>query len=198
MTLQIRIDVTCEERVCQGDILGDVEHIEAVDHTGEFVEVTKTLFPRIIVLTQDCDLEQDFRFRRSDPPKPTQDKFLVSVLVAPLYTAEHVFAGEHLSLLNLTMSPIPKTATPGKTLMQNETPRYYYLPFTEASRLPPLIIDFKHYFSVNVEYLNALKRKTFICKVSELFRESISLRFANYLSRIGLPETPLVEKAKAK
>jgi len=168
--------------------LADVEHIESVGHTGGYIEVSKTVFPRIIVLTQDCDLEQDFRFRRSDPPKSTHDKFLVSVLVAPLYTAEHVFAGEHLSLLNLKMAPIAKTATPGKTLMQNETPRYHYLPFSDASRLPPLIVDFKHYFSVNVEYLNALKPKAFICKVSELFRESISQRFANYLCRIGLPE----------
>ena len=41
---------------------------------------------------------------------------------------------------------------------------------------------------MNVECLRKLKSKKFVCKVSELYREDLSLRFANYLSRIGLPE----------
>jgi hypothetical protein len=40
-----------------------------------------------------------------------------------------------------------------------------------------------------VTKLQEHKEKHYICTVSELFREKISQRFANYLSRIGLPET---------
>lgn len=184
MGIAIKTNGTCELRLCQGDILRDVEHIESVVHMDNYIEITKTIFPRVIVLTQDCDLEQDHKKRVGQPPKPT----LVSVLVAPLYIAEHVFNGEHLQLLDLMLPPINRTKTEGKTIIKNETPRYYYLNFEKTARLPPLIIDFKHYFSVSVEYLRTLKPANFECKVSELFRESISLRFANYLSRIGLPE----------
>jgi len=50
------------------------------------------------------------------------------------------------------------------------------------------VIDFKHYFSVNVCYLMGIKKEKFICKIYELYREDISHRFASFLSRIGLPE----------
>lgn len=194
MSIEVRTNSTCDLRLCQGDILRNVVHIESVAHQGDYIEVTKTTFPRAIVLTQDCDLEQDFKKRILHPPKPT----LVSVLVAPLYVAEHVFVGEHLALLDMPMPKIEKASSPGKMLMQNETPRYYYLAFSKASRLPPLIIDFKHYFSVSVDYLRTLKPENFECRVNELFRESISLRFANYLSRIGLPEATATEAAASQ
>ena len=51
----------------------------------------------------------------------------------------------------------------------------------------PSVIDFKHYFSVNVKYLQKVKRKQFVCMVGDLYREDISQRFASFLSRIGLP-----------
>jgi hypothetical protein len=52
----------------------------------------------------------------------------------------------------------------------------------------------QHYFSVNLLYLNNVRRTQFVCTLSELFREDLSQRFAAYLARIGLPEiatTPL-------
>jgi hypothetical protein len=112
---------------------------------------------------------------------------LLSVLVAPLYNAEHVFLGEHLSELKINVPGINKLKTEGKYLIDNERPRYHHLEFSEDVPIVSSVIDFKHYFSVNVEYLRKIKSANFICKVSELYRENISLRFANYLSRIGLP-----------
>ena len=53
------------------------------------------------------------------------------------------------------------------------------------------VIDFKHYFTINVE--QAIKYKSnkdkFQFTLDKLFKESVSQRFANYLSRIGLPES---------
>ncbi len=52
------------ERVSQGDIIRDVEYIESakIDKEG-IVEISKIIFPFVVVLTQDCDLEQDFNNR---------------------------------------------------------------------------------------------------------------------------------------
>lgn len=176
-------------RVCQGDILRDIEHIEYVTQIDEgVIDVWKIVYPLVIVLTQDCDLQQDFKFRWSEDRKPDKhDKYLLSVLVAPMYNYSHVIAGEHLSELGYTMNPISAGKTPGTNLRNNETPRYHYLEFAEGEPLPKSVIDFKHYFSVNIEYLKQVKETAFVRRVAELYREDISMRFASFLSRIGLP-----------
>ena len=52
--------------------------------------------------------------------------------------------------------------------------------------LPPLIMDFKHYFTIPLKTLES-KLNDRICTIEPLFRESISQRFSFFLSRIGLP-----------
>lgn len=182
----IKTDTAREDRICQGDIFKDIEYIEyALEKSGAF-EISKITFPFVIILTQDCDLKQDFN-NRNDTEKQSQDKHLISVIVAPLYNVEHVYLGEHLSELELNMQQIPKNKTMGKLLRDNQLPRYHYLEFEQAIPIPASAIDFKHYFSVNVEVLLRIKKENHICKVSTLYRESISQRFASFLSRIGLP-----------
>ena len=72
--------------------------------------------------------------------------------------------------------------------MQNERTRYHYLDFTADVPIVPSIADFKHYFSASVAYLEKIRPKNFVCRLSELYREDLSQRFAAYLARIGLPE----------
>jgi len=176
-------------RISQGDVFRDVECIEYVAEKRGVLEVSKLVFPLVVVLTQDCDLEQDARYRNPQPKPPSNhDKKLFSVLVAPLYNAEHVFQGQHLADLDLVMAPINKGRTEGKTLMQNERPRYHYLDFPADVPIVPSIADFKHYFSVSVAYLEKIRPKTFVCRLSALYREDLSQRFAAYLARIGLPK----------
>ena len=85
------------------------------------------------------------------------------------------------------MQLINKNKTPGTNLKQNETPRYHYLTFPDNMQIVPSVIDFKHYFSVNITYLKRVKTEQFVCKIAELYREDISQRFASFLSRVGLP-----------
>jgi len=173
------------DRVQQGDIIRDVDLVERVDEISGVIEVRKIRFPLIIVLTQDCDLEQDAKFRL--PDSLTQDKQLLSVLVAPLYNLAHVLNGMHLTELGLKMEPISKK-TPGRYLLNNERARFHYLDFPVDVPIVPSVIDFKHYFSVNEEYLRERKRSAFVCTVSFLYREDVSHRFASFLARIALPD----------
>lgn len=175
-------------RISQGDVIRDIECIEYVAEKRGVLEVSKIKFPIVVVLTQDCDLEQDFPYRNPRLTRPKHDnRRLLSVLVVPLYNAEHVFQGNHLSELSLKMTPIE-----GKTrldmLKKNEIPRYHYLDFPSDIPIVPSIADFKHYFSVNIGYLGKTRAKNFVCRLSELYREDLSQRFAAYLARIGLPE----------
>jgi len=176
-------------RICQGDIFKDIELIEYADINDEgIVEISKITFPYVVVLTQDCDLEQDFNNRAQETPS-NQDKHLISIIVAPLYNIEHIYSGKHLSELNLQMQIITKnqSKSTNQFLRKNLNPRYHYLEFAEDVPIVNSVIDFKHYFTVNNNYLGELKLPNYVCKIAELYREQVSTRFANYLSRIGLP-----------
>lgn len=174
-------------RISQGDILRNVEYIEYLSEKNGQIEISKIVFPLVVVLTQDCDLAQDYKFRWSHHNSKTEDKLLLSVLVAPLYNVEHVYTGDQLEDLGLKMEIISRKKTPGDRLRKNETPRFHYLEFENDVPVVPSVIDFKHYFSVNVAYLKKLKTKNYVCQLSALFREDVSQRFSSYLARIGLP-----------
>lgn len=191
-------DVCMEDvngRVAQGDIYKDIHFIEDVSQDHGVIEVKRILFPYVVVLTQDCDLQQDFGVRWPNPERmpKDQDKRLLSVLVAPLYNAEHFFAGTHLSELRsdgkpIAMQKIKRSGTKGETIESNDFPRYHFLKFADDVQLVDLVVDFKHYFSVNVEYLKRVRPTNYKCKIAELFRENLCLRFGNFLARIGLPD----------
>jgi hypothetical protein len=187
--IKVKVRTNRLGRISQGDVFRDVECIEYVVVKRGILEVSKLIFPLVVVLTQECDLEQDARYRDRHRKQPSNhDKKLFSVLVAPLYNAEHVFEGQHLSELGLTMAPINRKRTPGEMLMQNERPRYHYVDFPDNVPIVPSIVDFKHFFSVGVRYLEKVRVGNFICRLSELYREDLSQRFAAYLARIGLPD----------
>jgi hypothetical protein len=70
--------------------------------------------------------------------------------------------------------------------MDNEIPRYHYLNFSEND-MPELIVDFKHFFTINRDLLyKNIDSK--LCSLDDLFKEKLSQRFSQFISRIGLPE----------
>jgi len=182
------IRIRKRSRISQGDIYKDVEFIEYAIEKEGVIEISKIIFPFVMVLTQDCDLNQDYTVRWARNGAANHDKKIISVIVAPLYNVEHVYSGEHLSELEMIMAEIKKGKTQGNTLRQNQTPRYHYLEFPANVPIVSSVIDFKHYFTVNVEYLKKHKKVNFICQIGPLYREDVSQRFSSYLSRIGLPE----------
>ena len=181
------VDNEISDRISQGDIYKDIEIIEKAQEENGKLIIEKIKYPYVIVITQDCDLEQDNRVRKKkeNKEKISDDKILLSVIVVPLYNSEHFKQGLHLSELNMEMQVYSRKDF--QKITQNVNPRYHYLEFSEEVSVVNSVIDFKHYFTVNRNYLEQLKSNN-ICKVSELFREQISHRFAHYLSRIGLPE----------
>lgn len=184
----IKVKKQRKSRIIQGDIYKDIEFIEYAEERSGIIEVSKIIFPSVLVLTQDCDLAQDYKFRFSHAPKKNQDKWLISVLVAPLYNKDQFFRGEHLSELEMKMMDLQHGSKTHKNkIISNQDQRFHYIEFPKGVPIVPSIIDFKHYFSVNVNYLKKVKPSHFICRISELYREDISQRFASFLSRIGLP-----------
>jgi hypothetical protein len=196
-----------EPWVRQGDIYRDVEYIESLneDSDGSTFSISKLIFPLALVLGQDCDLLSDGALKNpSLPPgrkRPSNSSAaLITVLMTPLYNSEEFFAGNHCSDLieSLFLStstvavPGPIRSTPihmnsREPIMKGENARFQYMHFNARDPLVDCVIDFKHYFSVKMEYLVSNRRQCF-GRIDVPFRESISQRFGYFLSRIGLPE----------
>jgi hypothetical protein len=114
-------------RLRQGDIFSDVEFpisTRRLDDKGdEVVEETTIEFPYVLLMTQDCDLEQDY-FNRIQGKK-TQDKYLHSVLVCPAYLAEQFKKGDHLAELEIKMESWNSDRY--KVIADNQNSRFHYL-----------------------------------------------------------------------
>ena len=183
--------VAREDRFRQGDLLRDVTIVEwaaEVKHASpeERFQIIDRILPYLIVLTQDCDLEQDHK-NRADKSSSNQDKFLQSILVCPAYREADFRAGTHLGDLGLRMQKI--NSDNFRRIKSNQNYRYHYLPGNRSLQVPELFIDFKHYFTGPRDLIyDEYREKHYLATLDVLFREDLSQRFAHYLSRIGLPE----------
>lgn len=175
-----------DDRIRQGDIFSNLE-FRFVNEDGSTGSVA---FPFWIVLTQDCDLEQDHNARKrleddEDTGQKSQDKLIQTVLACPAFVAEQLREGTHMADLGWTMERW--SSEPWKQIMRNNNARFHILPQTEEFSLPNLVIDFKRFFTLPIEYTN-LNMGSRVAMVDDLFREAVSQRFAYYLSRVALPE----------
>jgi hypothetical protein len=123
-------------RFCQGDILRDIEVIEwasVLDTEPKQIALQKRRLPYAVVLSQECDLHQDQQ-NRSNLAKPTQDKYLHSVLLGPAYAAQEVRQGTHLNMLEVKCELWGKDRW--KSLSQNNNDRYHFLPAFDVLQVP--------------------------------------------------------------
>lgn len=172
-------------RVRQGDIYRDIPVLfwESSDDTPDFA-ITSITLSYAVVMTQDCDLESDYR-NRSELNPAKHDKYLQSILLCPAYPAEYFKSGTHLEDLRLQMEKWNSTAY-GSIKRQSHS-RFHYLENDQENQVQELIIDFKHYYTVPRDILYLYNDK-YLISLNALFREHLSQRFSNYLCRIGLPD----------
>lgn len=179
------VSTTARFQVEQGDIIRGASFLEYFAERGDILELSRIEFPYVVVLSQSCDLEGDHK-RRYGRPRWSPGKFILSVLVAPLYTAEDFFAGQHLVDIGLELEPKNRRRGEGKLIQDNEIPRYHYLELPDDLPMPSeVVVDFKQFFTVNAEYLTRHKKANFVGKLQPLYRERVTQRFSEYLARIG-------------
>lgn len=168
----------------QGEILSNVIRIQvdlAFPGTEE-QRVDSVEHGYAVLLTQDCDLEQDFKARQQ---LNNPDKLLPNVLFCHVATAEQL---RGVKGINTDI---------WKRISQNKDERYHFLQKVDAALdslqqgIPELGIDFKHYFTIPTDELykrieiGEAKRR---CVLVSPYLEHLSSRFAYFLSRVALPE----------
>ena len=173
------------DRINMGDILTDIEYKILQKNDKEITEITIT-YPYSVVLTQDCDLEQDYDSRNTSvEERKNEDKFVHSILLCPIFNADEFKSGEHLSELGINGEIWCSDLW--KPIKKNIHKRFCYIKKDENTELPDLIIDFKNFFTLSRDYIYDTYEEKHLTSVRNLFREDISNRFAHYISRIGLP-----------
>jgi hypothetical protein len=128
----------------QGEILSNLIQLQLIVQTlGNQPRVEPLLHPYALVLTQDCDLEQDFNARQR---QVAADKLIPSVLFCEVVTAEELFG-----LIRQTNKKL------WDRIRINKDEHYHFLQQAEPAcdtlqqGLPELALDFKRYFTIPTE-----------------------------------------------
>lgn len=168
------------DRICQGDIFQNIEIIEKFVIEKSQITIQKIKFPYVVCLNQECDLDNDFKCEIN------KDKKLLHLAVAPIFLLDQFLNGTQWGKIYTDCPTYTPNKSPIEFIKKNENPRYHYLKFPETE-IPEFIIDFKHFFTINRDYLYENIENRF-CSLDNLFKEKLSQRFSYFISRIGLPE----------
>jgi hypothetical protein len=181
------------DRLRQGEILaGVVQVCQSLATIGEpEIQVEEITYPYVIVLTQDCDLEQDAQLRQ----KANQDsgdwadtggrQKLKSVLLCEAFPVADL------------KSMLPPGKDIWKRVIQNKDERYQCIesvpPDLDAANLgiPSLGCDFRRFFTVPADELYRrldLKRMPRRSRLLTPYAEHLQHRFCSFQARIPLPE----------
>jgi hypothetical protein len=155
--------------------------------TGESEELIPIQHDFLIVLSQDCDLDWDYksRFETDSANAPGDSKRMASVLLCKVDTAQGVRQRSDVN------------TTTWNRIKSNRDERYHFLEETLPEHdalgkgLPELCIDFKTYVGIPIDVLyHEIARG--VChrrgRLVSPYLEHLSQRFSAYLSRVALPE----------
>jgi len=171
------------DRLWQGEILENLPQVRlalvSVGGEGD-VEIETDPHPLVIVLSQDCDLERDF--------KEGVGSVLANVLFCNVFPVDE-FRATVRETENIRSNE-------WKPLKQNKNERFQFLHQVKPAEdlkgdgLSELAIDFRQYFTVRTEEVyrrigqGTIKR----CRLSTPYVEHLADRFSYYLARVALPQ----------
>jgi hypothetical protein len=183
-----------DDRIWQGEILSELPQLtlsldslplirrDEDDVGARPIRVESWDHPLAVVVSQDCDLEKDYRGR------PGQRPFLYNVLLCDVREAEDLHQRLH--------AEENTSSKEWRTIRENRTPRFQFLSSVSAAQdalglgLPSLAVDFRHYFTIRtdelyerIKYKLTMKR----CRLQSPYADHLSHRFYSYQSRIALP-----------
>jgi hypothetical protein len=147
--------------------------------------------PIAIVVSQDCDLEWDFRERQK--AAPVLHKLLPSILFSEVMVADELRGRNRID------------SDLWRRVRDNKDERYHFLRAVQreadamADGLPDLAVDFKRYFTIPTEEVYAqlrgdARRRT---RLLSPYLEHFCSRFTYFQQRVALPEDHYVKPIAA-
>jgi hypothetical protein len=173
----------------QGEILSHVVQLcvilTSLDQESEGLEFDEVDHPFAVVLTQECDLDWDFKARTEEPDEGKRRlKLVPNILLCELFPES-------------VIRPKIKGSDIWKRIINNQDERYHQISAVspgfdcKGEGLPILVADFKHIFTIHTDELyhrlNLDLRRRVLIEMP--FVQDLSNRFTNYCDRVALPDT---------
>ena len=190
-TTSISHEISEDIPISQGDIFQNVRYAYIDFEDDEKVNIVELEFPLAIIISQACDVRFMDELQAKRSGKIT--KFMPSILLCPIYDESTLKKAKHIdeitlkNILELT-NDIFFYSKDVHVTKNDLHYRYHALNVTMNKKvlIQDMIIDYKHYFSVPIKYLFENKSNR-IASLEPIFAEQITLKFANYLSRVAIP-----------
>ena len=187
----------------QGEIISDLFAVRLKTGAERDTEdnAKKVPYAYSIIVTQDCDLEQDYAARKNEGAG--KHRLLRNILLCEVEQAKILKHGDMIQELpedKRARSPIGRREW--KIVVRNKDERYHFLAKIEKLEdslnegLPQLVVEFKRYFTIATDeiyyQINAktAKRRSIL---KSPYLEHFNTRFHFYHSRVALPEEYPVE-----
>lgn len=180
----------------QGEILtGVIQYkpvINQLSKQTQELSFETIIHPYVIIVTQDCDLDWDYRARKS--PETQSAKLLNSVILCEIATAQEVRDIKDKQVMNSKAWDL---------ITSHRHERYYFFekipPECEGEKegLPELTADFKKVFGIDAATLyhqikvGVVKRRTTLISP---YSEHFSQRYNSFHNRVALPSQYESEK----
>lgn len=179
--------VPLEGRLFQGEIVsGLIQAYQRLDTVGanEPPVLEERVHPFAIVITQDCDLESDFRNRNREETERKPVSLINVLFCEAIETAQ-------------LKGAMPPGKDIWKRVIQNKDERYECLEEvpkardTQTTGIAPVGIDFKRYFTISTDEVYARIRLGQVrrrCRLITPYAEHLVSRFCYFQSRLALPQ----------
>lgn len=184
--------VSSQEIVSQGDVFKNVKYNYIDIEDDDDIQIVEMEFPLAIVLSQDCDVISMSKLIQNR--SGAASKFMPSILMCPIYYEDEIRTSNHIAdVINEFQISIDDGRMYHKedrvTAEKDWHYRFHSLEIEcgNKSVAKKCVIDFKHYFCVPISYL-LKNRNNRLCKLDSIYSEQIVLKFANFLSRVPMPE----------
>lgn len=173
----------------QGEILTDVVQynpvVSEISLEAEYLSFEPIIHPYAIVVTQDCDLDWDYRARQTGNAQPS--KLLNSIILCEIATAREVRDIADKNVMNRKEWELVES--------QRHERFYFFEKISvecelEQIGLPEMTADFKKVFGINSETLyrqielGIAKRRAVL---SSPYLEHFSRRYHSFHGRVALP-----------
>lgn len=170
-------------RIEQGDLLSDIPISQVLAINEKEIISIDINFHHVLVLSQDCDLEQFFNAQNKD--KNNIGPYLHNVIITPCFYRDEIESGKCLEYMQITQEPLSRKII--EKIHKDELMRYQHIRKEDKLFIPDLYIDFKAYYAISPTYLYSMYNKSYLATINALFRERITQRYTNYVGRIGIP-----------
>jgi hypothetical protein len=192
------------DRLHQGELLTGLLRIrQSLDTVGtQDIRVDEITHPVLVVMTQDCDLAQDFDARTveaeaaQDPTRLNDPDFKKMLDSAPKLEIENVLLCEAMLTADMKNN-VPPGKDIWKRIIQNKDERYQCLeaiPAEQDSQSAGLLsvgCDFKRFLTIPADEVYKRIQANPAVRRSRLltpYVEHLLHRFCNFQARIPLPE----------